>query len=274
MEVVATSRHITERLTALRAGWHLDLDTFRAPTPRGTVTFSNLVATLSPSAARRLTLACHYDTKVLVSPGAATFVGATDSAVPCAMLLEVAAALDGPLRTSKEGDAEVTLQLLFLDGEEAFEEWSATDSLYGARHLAARMAATKHGAHGTQLTAMSLLVLLDLLGARSPAIHSHFPQTHHWFLRLVSIEKRLRRLGLLHASPHDQPFFRLSPAPGLVEDDHIPFLQRGVPVLHLIPLPFPWVWHTAEDNEDNLHPPTVEDLCKILTAFVAEFLQL
>lgn len=48
----------------------------------------------------------------------------------------------------------------------------------------------------------------------------------------------------------------------------------GVPVLHLIPLPFPWVWHTAEDNKDNLHPPTIEDLCKILTAFVAEFLQL
>ncbi|XP_021238570.1 glutaminyl-peptide cyclotransferase-like protein, partial [Numida meleagris] len=272
----AVRQHITGRLTSLRAGWHLDLDTFPAPTPRGTVTFSNVVATLSPAAPRRLTLACHYDTKVLASPGAAaaSFVGATDSAVPCAMLLEVAAALDGPLQSAKEGDAEVTLQLLFLDGEEAFEEWSATDSLYGAQHLAARMAATRHGAHGTQLSAMSLLVLLDLLGARNPAIHSHFPQTHHWFLRLVAIEKRLRRLGLLHASPHDQPFFRLSPAPGPVEDDHIPFLQRGVPVLHLIPLPFPWVWHTVEDNEDNLHPPTVEDLCKILTAFVAEFLQL
>lgn len=44
---------------------------------------------------------------------------------------------------------------------------------------------------------------------------------------LPHAEKRLRRLGLLHASPHDQPFFRLSPAPGSVEDDHIPFLQRG-----------------------------------------------
>ncbi|XP_074990608.1 glutaminyl-peptide cyclotransferase-like protein isoform X6 [Calonectris borealis] len=87
-------------------------------------------------------------------------------------------------------------------------------------------------------------------------------------------EQRLRRLGLLHAPTQDQPFFRLSPAPGPVEDDHVPFLQRGVPVLHLIPTPFPRVWHTLEDTEDNLHPPTVEDLCKILVAFVAEFLQL
>ncbi|NWH18691.1 QPCTL protein, partial [Grus americana] len=50
--------------------------------------------------------------------------------------------------------AEVTLQLLFLDGEEAFGDWSATDSLYGARHLAAQMAATPHGPRGTQITAM------------------------------------------------------------------------------------------------------------------------
>ncbi|KAM9168552.1 glutaminyl-peptide cyclotransferase-like protein [Mergus octosetaceus] len=274
---LAARQHIADRLTALPAGWHLELDAFEATTPRGPVAFASLVATLAPAAPRRLALACHYDTKVLPlgpPPGHLPFLGATDSAVPCAMLLELAAALDQPLRRAKDRGAEVTLQLLFLDGEEAFEEWSATDSLYGARHLAARMAATRHGPHGTQITAMSLLVLLDLLGTQHPAIHSHFPRTHHWFLRLVAIEKRLRSLGLLHASPKDQTFFRLSPPPGPVEDDHVPFLQRGVPVLHLIPMPFPWVWHTTEDNEANLHLPTVEDLCKILTAFVAEFLQL
>lgn len=30
----------------------------------------------------------------------------------------------------------VTLQMVFFDGEEAFKEWSKTDSLYGSRHLA------------------------------------------------------------------------------------------------------------------------------------------
>ncbi|NWS64626.1 QPCTL protein, partial [Chunga burmeisteri] len=60
----------------------------------------------------------------------------------CAILLELAAALDQHLRRAKDRGAEVTLQLLFLDGEEAFGDWSVTDSLYGARHLAARMATT------------------------------------------------------------------------------------------------------------------------------------
>ncbi|KFQ79391.1 Glutaminyl-peptide cyclotransferase-like, partial [Phaethon lepturus] len=69
----------------------------------------------------------------------------------------------------------------------------------------------------------SLMVLLDLLGAHHPAIHSHFPRTHHWFLRLVAIGGTWGqgRRGW------DWPFFRLSPAPGPVEDDHVPFLQRG-----------------------------------------------
>ncbi|NXL24850.1 QPCT cyclotransferase, partial [Setophaga kirtlandii] len=47
----------------------------------------------------------------------------------------------------------VTLQLLFLDGEEAFHTWSESDSLYGARHLAGAMAARPHPA-GSEVTAM------------------------------------------------------------------------------------------------------------------------
>ena len=37
----------------------------------------------------------------------------------------------------------VSLQLIFFDGEEAFRHWTATDSIYGARHLAARMHAER-----------------------------------------------------------------------------------------------------------------------------------
>lgn len=33
----------------------------------------------------------------------------------------------------EEVASETTLQLLFLDGEEAFQAWTDTDSIYGAR---------------------------------------------------------------------------------------------------------------------------------------------
>ena len=35
---------------------------------------------------------------------------------------------------------DVTVQLVFFDGEEAFVSWTDTDSLYGSRHLAKQMA--------------------------------------------------------------------------------------------------------------------------------------
>jgi len=36
-------------------------------------------------------------------------------------------------------NADVTVELVFFDGEEAFVHWTATDSLYGSRHLAKKM---------------------------------------------------------------------------------------------------------------------------------------
>lgn len=60
-------------------------------------------------------------------------------------MLDLAAALDpflnarasaldaGELDDDEEELADTTLQLVFFDGEEAFKDWTATDSVYGAR---------------------------------------------------------------------------------------------------------------------------------------------
>lgn len=117
-------------------------------------------------------------------------------------------------------------------------------------------------------------MLLDLLGAPNPNFYSHFPHTARWFHRLRSIEKRLHRLNLLQSHPQEVMYFQPGEPPGSVEDDHIPFLRRGVPVLHLISMPFPDVWHTPHDSEANLHPPTVHNLSRILAVFLAEYLGL
>lgn len=79
----------------------MELDPFTASTPLGPLDFGNVVATLDPGAARHLTLACHYDSKLFPS-GSAPFVGATDSAVPCALLLELVQALDLELSRAKK----------------------------------------------------------------------------------------------------------------------------------------------------------------------------
>ncbi|KAG7278356.1 hypothetical protein CRUP_024601 [Coryphaenoides rupestris] len=238
--------HITSTLTSLSAGWTVDLDSFRAPTPRGQVTFTNLVATLDPSTPRRLLLCCHYDSKVLPPDPRApekVFLGASDSAVPCAMMLELASALDGQLRSLKQQKPPVTLQLVFFDGEESFEEWTATDSLYGSRHLSEWMARTPHppgATHTTVLQAVDLFVLLDLLGAPDPLIANHFDNTARWFDRLIAAEKRLHRQGLLTSHPSEQMYFK--------KDVYL--------------------------GPENMHRPTVENLTRILAVFLAEYLGL
>ncbi|XP_048837410.1 glutaminyl-peptide cyclotransferase-like a [Brienomyrus brachyistius] len=271
-------QHIVSQLSSLSAGWLVETDPFSSPTPHGPVTFSNVLAVLDPAAPRRLLLACHYDSKAIQPPrGKAQkpFVGASDSAVPCAMILELVTALDGQLKSLTQQKVPLTLQLVFFDGEEAFQEWTATDSLYGSRHLAERMSRTSHpagGPHATLLQAVDLFVLLDLIGAPDPLFVNHFDNTARWFDRLITAEKRLHKLGLLSSHPSEQSYFRKDVYLGPVQDDHIPFLQRGVPVLHLIATPFPSFWHTLQDTEENMHAPTVENLTKIMMVFLAEYL--
>ncbi|XP_059806933.1 glutaminyl-peptide cyclotransferase-like isoform X1 [Hypanus sabinus] len=270
-------QHIRGHMESLSARWALELDTFEERTPFGKRTFSNVVATLDPSARRRLVLACHYDSKYFPADDRGrVYVGATDSAVPCSMMLELVTSLDKELLKLKERRQDLTLQLLFLDGEEALVSWSPTDSLYGSRHLAEQMARTKHpeGSSSTTLIdSVDLFVLLDLLGVSKPVFLNHFQNTARWFSRLVGIEAP--QAGSAAAPPlrgdvlqrkHSLCPHRGRPRPVSAEGSPCPAPHRHPP--------FPWVWHTMEDTPENLDPPTIENLCKILSIFVAEYLGL
>nr|XP_046269753.1 glutaminyl-peptide cyclotransferase [Scatophagus argus] len=272
----AVQEHIKTTLGSLGAGWEVTEDKFVSQTPYGPLPFTNLIATLNPSAKRRLVLACHYDSKYYPPQWhGREFQGATDSAVPCAMMLELARALDGDLRAQKISSPNLTLQLLFFDGEEALFQWTPTDSLYGSRHLAQKMETTPHptGATDTnQLHGIDLFVLLDLIGAPSPHFGNQFPNTVRWLSRLQNIERRLHSMNQLVDHPNSVQYFWPDRPVGHIQDDHIPFLSRGVRVLHLIPSPFPSVWHTFDDNEQNLDRSTIQNLNKILQVFVLEYL--
>lgn len=99
--LIVSSQHIKTTLSSLGAGWEVTEDKFVSGTPYGRLPFSNIVATLNPSAKRRLVLACHHDSKYYSPQWQREFHGATDSAVPCAMMLELAQALDEELKAQK-----------------------------------------------------------------------------------------------------------------------------------------------------------------------------
>lgn len=108
-----------------------------------------------------------------------------------------------------------------------------------------------------ELSGIEHLILLDLLGASAPRIRSFFIDTAWLFDELVDAEKRLGDSGAFAYgeeksmapgkwrswfSPREQTAWNT----GFIGDDHVPFLHRGVPILHIISEPFPRVWHTLK----------------------------
>uniref|UniRef100_A0A8C1H213 glutaminyl-peptide cyclotransferase n=1 Tax=Cyprinus carpio carpio TaxID=630221 RepID=A0A8C1H213_CYPCA len=245
-------QHILSQLGSLSEGWMLEENSFVSSTPKGKVTFTNVLAVLDPLDPRRLLLACHHDSKILPAGPKnpkQVFVGASDSAIPCAMILEMATAQNSALQSTANTS-----------------EWQKTDSLGGSRHLAELMARTPHpsgSSETTLLQAVDLLVLLDLLGDPEPLIFNHFNNTSE-SLSVSLPEKRLHKQGLLTSYPSEQSYFRKDFYGGFMQDDHITFLHRVVPVHHLIPTPFPVFWHTLDDTEERIHRPTVENLTRII----------
>ena len=73
-----------------KLGWHVEEDVFEDETPFGRKRFANIIATQKPSCRNRTIVACHYDSKDFRTKEGKTFIGATDSAVPCAIMLEAA----------------------------------------------------------------------------------------------------------------------------------------------------------------------------------------
>jgi glutaminyl-peptide cyclotransferase len=101
-----------------------------------------------------------------------------------------------------------------------------------------------HAATSTRmnnLTSIDLFVLFDLLGHANPRIPSYFPTTHWAYYGMHRIEAQLRSTGLA-ATGNSQPWFvegekwDVKIYKGGIEDDHLPFLHRGVEILHLIPV--------------------------------------
>lgn len=144
-----TQQHFVDFFTANLPDWELIWQNSTSKTPatgNNEIPFANIILRRDPPGYRegevgRLTLVAHYDSKIEPKD----FIGAIDSAAPCAMLMHIARSIDGALKSkwdamAASGDLDdnlepgVGVQILLLDGEEAFVRWTQTDSLYGARY--------------------------------------------------------------------------------------------------------------------------------------------
>ena len=209
--------YITEQLKA--AGLAVQEQAFDASTPRGSVHMINLLAVIpgipppeAPSQVpvQRIIVAGHYDTKLFKE---FTFVGANDGGSSAALLIELARAL-------KPRTLPMDVELLFLDGEESVGEWQGSDHTYGSRYYV--QAAKKAGA----LKTIGALVLVDMIGDKDLRIMKEANSTP-WLTESVwGAASRLGRREFVGETT-------------TVEDDHLEFLEEGVPAVDIIDLDYP-----------------------------------
>src|SRR5262245_57616896 len=210
--------------------------TWQAQTPLGPVHMVNLVATIAGARHDRIVIAGHYDTKRFQ---AFRFVGANDGGSSAAFLIELA-------RVLKARTNAYTIEVLFLDGEEAVLEWQGDDHTYGSRYYvdAAKRSNT--------LASLKAMILVDMIADRDLRIKRDLHSTL-WLTDVIWSAARKQR----------QPAF--DPAETQIEDDHLPFMAAGVPSVDIIDLEFP-AWHTAGDTLDAVSARSLQVVGDTLVA--------
>jgi glutaminyl-peptide cyclotransferase len=212
-------------------GCAVDEDDFHASTPIGSLAMKNIIAKTQGEGKGIILLLTHYDTLRMDR-----FVGAVDGGSSTGLMLEMARQLCGA--SAKRQPNSVWIG--FLDGEEALVNWHQdNDNTYGSRELAARLATSG------DLKRIHAVILADLIGPKNPRFRRDSNSTR-WLTDLVW--KTAARLGYRDIFVSDEL---------AVEDDHLAFLNRGVPAVDIIDLnDFPY-WHTLEDTLDKVSPRTL-----------------
>ena len=234
--------YIEEQLR--HSGWQVTRQTFTDDTPRGKIHFVNLIARFAAdanSASPSFLLCSHYDTK---SFDTIRFLGANDGGSSTGLLLELARVLGQHPSIARK------VELVFFDGEEAYENFSATDGLYGSRYFARQLPgeAAKQFRGG---------ILFDMVGDRSLGItlpaDSPAAMAREVFAAAEAL--KLRK----YFSYLDRNLI----------DDHAPLNAIGIPTIDIIDFDYPW-WHTADDTMDKISAQSLGIVGSVALYYLAE----
>ena len=236
-----TRVYLTRQLE--QSGWQVQRQAFSESTPRGKVDFVNLVATYGKGASPSFLVCSHYDTKTFDN---ARFVGANDAGSSTAILVELGRVLAGnPGLAGK-------IELVFFDGEEAYEAFTDTDGLFGSRYFAADLV----GHDKAKLFRGG--VLLDMVGDKSLTVTLP-PDSPPILARDIFASAEA-----LKVREHFTYFDRD------ITDDHTPLNEAGIPAIDLIDFDYP-PWHTPEDTIDKLSAESLRITGSVTAYYLSEF---
>ncbi len=220
-----------------------EIDVFEDAVRLGSISFRNVVGVLQGSGSDIIILASHYDTKSGISD---TFQGANDSGSSSGLLIELTRVLH------KQKPLPFTVIFAFFDGEECMNAYGKTDGLHGSRRFVQQL--DEKG----KLDDIKAMILLDMIGDRDLTVT--IPR---------NVDKTLRKIAFDAArSAGVRKKFTLSR--GAIIDDHVPFVEAGIPSINLIDFNFgsrPGLndyWHTEEDNLEKICPESLQSIGEVV----------
>ena len=170
-------------------------------------------------------------------------LGANDGGSGVAVLLELA-------RLCAETEAPLPVEFLFFDGEDYGKPGDRDAYLLGSRRFV-----QDHPGYRPRL-----LVLLDMVGGRKLNITQE-P------ISMQSAPGQVKHIFDL-AGEMGLPAFIPERGPG-VWDDHIPFIERGIPAVDLIDFNFP-EWHTLADTPEACSSSSLLQVGVLCTRMIFE----
>lgn len=209
---------------------------------------TNVIAVFGAERTSRLMFGAHWDTRPVAdqeetdSLRALPVPGANDGASGVAVLLEVAEAL-------ARREPEVGVDLVFFDGED-----SGQDDVPRSFALGSQRFVRDHPTYRPRVA-----VILDMVGRRDARIPREGNSAMYAGWAVESVWGAARDLGLtVLVDSVGPPTF----------DDHIPFLEAGIPAVDILDLRDP-AWHTTRDLPENCAPETLDQIGRLVLELIA-----
>jgi Zn-dependent M28 family amino/carboxypeptidase len=228
------------------AGWKVEEQPFDVKVDTKIIKARNIVATMGSGPS--IIIGAHYDTRIYATNDPdqtkrmEPVMGANDAASGAAVLLELSQVIGKGYTFNRE------VRLVFFDAEDNGNIPGWPDWALGATY------------HASNLTDKpEYMVLLDMIGDKDLNVYyetnslNSAPDIAH------GIWETAAELGYADSFIASQKYNMI--------DDHIPFIEKGIPAVDLIDFDYPY-WHTVSDTIDKISAESLEKVGRTMQTFL------
>jgi hypothetical protein len=222
----------------------------RNPLSGESYNLTNLVASFWPSRPRRVLLCAHWDTRPWADQDPnpdnhdTPIIGANDGASGVAVLLEIC-------RCLTLQDPGIGVDVVFFDGEDMGRAGRLDEYCLGSKWYAQMM----------RYPSPEAVVLLDMIGDAD----LHIPQELYSRLTAPDLVDEIYDIA---EQTGETAFDRSAGHP--VYDDHVAFLNQGIPAVNLIDFDYPY-WHTIEDKPEKCSGESMGSVGRVVVAWLYQY---